>query len=93
MMPKQFGPKVVFLVIAAAALNLAGCRTTTNKLASIPGMGWLEREDETWAKYEPSPAIRPNPPAKMTKAICMYIAMVAALSVPRIHLVIMWVAP
>lgn len=59
-MPKQFGPKVVFLVIAAAALNLAGCRTTTNKLASIPGMGWLEREDETWAKYEPSPGL-PRP--------------------------------
>lgn len=59
-MPKQFGPKVVFLIIAAAAVNLAGCRTTTNKLAGIPGMGWLEREDETWAKYEPSPGL-PRP--------------------------------
>ena len=60
-MSKRFGQSVLVFVALAATMNLAGCRTTTSKLASVPGLGWMERgEEEGWAKYEPAPGL-PKP--------------------------------
>lgn len=60
-MSKRFGQSVLVFVALATIINLAGCRTTTSKLASVPGLGWMERGgEEGWAKYEPAPGL-PKP--------------------------------
>lgn len=61
-MPKQFGHVVCLLAIVLAAFSSIGCRSTASKLASVPGMGWLDRDEEGWANFEPAPGL-PRPSA------------------------------
>ena len=61
-MPKQVGHCTI-VVASVLALGFAGCRTATSRLASIPGMGWVDRGEksfgEGWADYEPAPELPP----------------------------------
>ena len=50
------------VAVVVLATGLVGCRSTTSHLASVPGFGWLDRGDEGWANYEPSPEL-PKPSA------------------------------
>ena len=66
-MPKRFGHKVCSLATIIVAFSFVGCRTTASKLASVPGMSWLERDDEGWANFEPAPGLpRPSSTSEPT---------------------------
>lgn len=59
-MPKRFGQTLCSFATIMMAFGFVGCRSTTSRLASVPGLGWLERGDEGWAQYEPAPGL-PRP--------------------------------
>ncbi len=66
-MPKRFGHSSFVLLTVASAFCFTGCRTATDGLARIPGLGWMNRSDEQWAKYEPAPGLpRPSELAEPT---------------------------
>lgn len=47
--------QAALVLVGLLAISFCGCRSTTSKLASVPGMGWLAQDDEGWAGYEPPP--------------------------------------
>lgn len=59
-MPKLFASAVSGLAVVVLATGLVGCRSAATQLASVPGLGWLDRGDEGWANYEPAPGL-PKP--------------------------------
>lgn len=61
-MAQTFRPLVCCLICSSLVFVAPGCRTTTSKLASVPGLGWMERDDQGWAGYEPAPSL-PRPSA------------------------------